>query len=53
MTLVCRPPATKSDMDDIINAFHKIINNKYEFEKRNQGVSMRYNIYQISGASIL
>ena len=35
MTLVCRPPATKSDMDDIINAFHKIINNKYEFEKRN------------------
>ena len=35
MTLVCRPPATKSDMDDIINAFHKIINNKHEFEKRN------------------
>ena len=35
MTLVCRPPATKSDMDDIINAFHKLINNKHEFEKRN------------------
>ena len=31
MTLVCRPPATKSDMDDIINAFHKIINNKHNF----------------------
>ena len=35
ITPVCRPPAKKSDMDDIINAFHKIINNRHEFEIRN------------------
>ena len=33
MTLVCRPPADISDMDDIINAFHKIIDNKDRFGK--------------------
>jgi len=33
MTLVCRPPATKTDMDDIINAFHKIVKNKNKFKK--------------------
>jgi len=30
MTPVCRPPATFSDMDDIINAITKIIENKGE-----------------------
>ena len=30
LTLVCRPPATVDDMDDIYNAIHKIIENKNE-----------------------
>lgn len=30
MIQICRPPATKEDMDDIINAFEKVINHKDE-----------------------
>jgi len=30
MIPVCRPPATTNDMDDIINAIHKVIENKDE-----------------------
>jgi dTDP-4-amino-4,6-dideoxygalactose transaminase len=31
-TMVCRPPATTTDMDDIVTAIKKIIENKNEFE---------------------
>ncbi len=31
ITILCRPPATVNDMDDIINAFKKVISNKDEF----------------------
>ncbi|MEM3008105.1 MAG: DegT/DnrJ/EryC1/StrS family aminotransferase [Nitrososphaerales archaeon] len=33
MTLVVRPPANQNDMQDIVNAIHKIIENKNEFYK--------------------
>ena len=33
MTMLCRPPATTNDMDDIANAIKKIIDNKNEFKK--------------------
>lgn len=29
-TMICRPPATISDMQDVVNAIHKIIENKNE-----------------------
>lgn len=32
LTLMARPPATFNDMDDIIGAIHKIIENKHELE---------------------
>ncbi|MCX8175515.1 MAG: DegT/DnrJ/EryC1/StrS family aminotransferase [Candidatus Micrarchaeota archaeon] len=35
MTLVCRPPATESDIDDIVSAVGKIIENKHELEAYN------------------
>ena len=33
-TPVCRPPATRADMDDIIQAIKKIIENKDELKRR-------------------
>ena len=35
LTMMCRPPATLNDMDDIVNAMKKIIDNKEELLKYN------------------
>jgi perosamine synthetase len=32
VTMVCRPPATKADMDDVIRAIEKIMENKHELK---------------------
>ncbi len=32
LTMVCRPPAVKEDMDDVVNAIKKIIENKDELK---------------------
>jgi len=33
LTLVCRPPATRADMDDIVQAMRKVLENKRELQK--------------------
>jgi hypothetical protein len=36
MTLLCRPPATFEDMDDIVRAINKVLGNKEDLLKQSK-----------------
>jgi len=42
LTLILRPPATENDLEDVIDAIHKILENKYEFQ--NNGSNSNENL---------